>query len=100
MVLASDLMRMPVVSVCPETPVEEAIDRMLHNELSGVPVIDSDGTLVGMFSESDHVQNLTADRKKRVARMHDDGADFDRRQCALSPRWPPCSSSTRFIACR
>jgi predicted transcriptional regulator len=36
-----------------ETPIGEAIDTILRQKISGAPVLDKDGALVGMLSEVD-----------------------------------------------
>ena len=48
----SEMMERAPVSVAPETPTLEAIDRMRSNGVSALPVV-SDGKLVGLVSETD-----------------------------------------------
>ena len=43
---ASDVMSSRVVSIAPEATVLEAIELMLENRISGLPVIDRAGALV------------------------------------------------------
>jgi CBS domain-containing protein len=50
---ASDVMTRNVVSVRPDTPVAEAIRTMLDNQISGLPVIDEAGGMVGILTEGD-----------------------------------------------
>src|SRR5215472_13752857 len=50
---AADIMTRTVLSAGPETPVAEAIGLMLHNSVSGLPVIDDVGQLVGILTEGD-----------------------------------------------
>jgi len=50
---AADVMTCDVLSVMPDTPVAEAIRLMLDNHVSGLPVIDEAGQLVGILSEGD-----------------------------------------------
>jgi CBS domain-containing protein len=45
-----------VVSVAPDAPLTEAMQLMLHNGISGLPVLDRDGTLVGIITESDFLR--------------------------------------------
>jgi len=51
-------MRLPVIKVGPQTKVEEAVDLLLKHDLSGLPVTDEEGHLLGMFSELDQMTHL------------------------------------------
>ena len=50
---ASDVMTREILSVGPDTTVAEAIRTMLDNRISGLPVIDEAGRLVGILTEGD-----------------------------------------------
>lgn len=50
---ASDVMTTKVVTVSPDHSVRHAAKIMLDNHVSGLPVIDDDGLLVGIISEGD-----------------------------------------------
>ena len=50
---AKDIMTKEVVNVRRDTPVEEALELMLSCEISGVPVVEKDMTLVGIITEKD-----------------------------------------------
>jgi CBS domain-containing protein len=53
MLTANDVMTTTVVTVSPETPVPE-VARLLHERgISGVPVVDPGGTVIGIVSEGD-----------------------------------------------
>ncbi len=51
--LAKDVMTEKVVTLTPEDTVKEAAKVLVDNHISGAPVVDSDGKLVGLISESD-----------------------------------------------
>src|SRR5271166_1945913 len=53
---AGDLMTRDVAVVHPETPLLEAVRLMAHRKISGVPVVDPSGAIVGMLSEGDLVR--------------------------------------------
>ena len=40
-------------AISPEATIGEAADVMLTNRISGLPVVDAQGTLVGIITESD-----------------------------------------------
>jgi CBS domain-containing protein len=48
----------PVITAAPETTVKDAAALMAEHRVSGVPVVDRDGRLVGVVSESDIVQRI------------------------------------------
>ena len=50
---AADVMTRTILSAGPETPIAEAIGLMLDNRVSGLPVIDEVGQLVGILTEGD-----------------------------------------------
>ena len=50
---ARDVMTKPVIWITPKAKLGEAIDLMLKSRLSGLPVVDAGGHLVGMLSEGD-----------------------------------------------
>ena len=53
---AHQIMTRNVITVLPETPILEAAHKMLENHVSGLPVLDASGRLVGVVSESDFLQ--------------------------------------------
>ncbi|KRT77396.1 MAG: hypothetical protein XU14_C0013G0006 [Armatimonadetes bacterium CSP1-3] len=50
---AKEIMSSPVLTVAPETPVRDAVQLMLGNHVSGLPVVDARGHLVGVITEAD-----------------------------------------------
>jgi CBS domain-containing protein len=53
---AHQIMTRRVVTVSPETTVVEAAELMLRNRISGLPVVDGEGKLVGIVSEGDFLR--------------------------------------------
>ena len=58
---AADIMSPLVVTLTPEDDIYSAMRTLLKKRLSGAPVIDRQGTLVGMLSEKDCLRILTAE---------------------------------------
>jgi CBS-domain-containing membrane protein len=52
-IVASDIMTRDVAVVYPETTLLDALKLMASRRVSGLPVVDEHGTLVGMMSEGD-----------------------------------------------
>jgi CBS domain-containing protein len=50
---AADLMSQEVISINPDADIREAARVMVENDISGLPVINADGQLVGMITERD-----------------------------------------------
>lgn len=50
---AADVMTREVATVTPDTPLTGVADMLLARRISGVPVVESDGRLVGILSEAD-----------------------------------------------
>jgi CBS domain-containing protein len=53
MLKARDIMTTDVVYVKRNTPIYEAMELMRKNDITGVPVVEDDMTLVGMLTEKD-----------------------------------------------
>ena len=49
----ADYMTREVVTVQPDVPVSEVIVLLLKHKISGMPVVDQDGQVVGILSERD-----------------------------------------------
>jgi CBS domain-containing protein len=66
---AADIMTFGAASIRPDAPIEQAARLMLQHRISGLPVIDNNGALVGIVTEGD------------LLRRQHGGTDRDR------PRW-------------
>ena len=53
MLKAKDIMVKKVITVKKETPIYEALELMAKHDISGMPVVKDDKTLVGILSEKD-----------------------------------------------
>ena len=53
MLQAKDVMTKQVVCIKRDTPIFEAIKLMANNNITGIPVVEDDLTLIGMLSEQD-----------------------------------------------
>jgi len=61
-----DIMSTRVVSIAPDANVLEAVRLMLQNHISGLPVIDRSGALVGVVTEGDFLRRSeTGSERKR-----------------------------------
>ena len=62
---ARDVMTKAVVTVTPETPIGKIASLLLEKRISGVPVVDETGSLIGMVTEGDLLKSNAPDREKR-----------------------------------
>jgi CBS domain-containing protein len=53
---AHQIMTRPVISVSPESTIVDAANTMLQKHVSGLPVLDATGKLVGIISEGDFIR--------------------------------------------
>lgn len=53
MLKAKDIMTKDVISVRTDTPIFDAIELLVKNQITGMPVVKEDMTLVGMLTEKD-----------------------------------------------
>jgi CBS-domain-containing membrane protein len=65
---AADLMTSFVVTAQPDATIEYAAQLMLQYRISGLPVTDSDGTVLGVVTESDLLRRAETGTEKRHAR--------------------------------
>ena len=62
---ARDVMTTAVVTASPDTPMREIAELLLKHGISAVPVVDSDGAVIGMVSEGDLLRASAEDRAAR-----------------------------------
>ena len=65
---AHQIMTRPVITVTPETPIVEAANIMLQRHVSGLPVVDGSGKLVGIVSEGDFMRRSEIGTQRRRGR--------------------------------
>jgi CBS domain-containing protein len=65
---AVDVMTTGVISVQPDASIGEVAKLMLERRISGLPVIDGAGKLVGIVSEGDLLRRVEADTERRRPR--------------------------------
>jgi len=61
LVKAEDIMTKQVIAVTPDTLLTETARKMASANISGVPVIDTDQTVVGIISEKDFLKKMAAE---------------------------------------
>lgn len=64
-----DLMTTTVITIGPEASLKEAARRMVEAGISGLPVTDDSGALIGMITEADFVKSESGRRAAKRARL-------------------------------
>jgi CBS domain-containing protein len=66
-----DVMTTDVVTVAPDTPLRDVARLLTNHGVSGLPVLDRRGEIVGVISEADLMSSLKAPRERpgRLARL-------------------------------
>jgi len=65
---AHQIMTRPVITVTPETTIIEAANTMLQKHISGLPVVDAAGKLVGIVSEGDFIRRSEIGTQRKRGR--------------------------------
>ena len=66
---AHQLMTRRVISVAPDSSIVEAAKLMLKNHVSGLPVVDDEGTIVGIVSEGDFLRRSEIGTPRKRGRL-------------------------------
>ncbi len=75
---AYEIMTPQVITVTPETSVSDAARLMLRHHISGLPVLDAKGRLIGIVSEGDFLRRAETGTQRRRSRWLSYLAGVDR----------------------
>ena len=85
MLSAKDIMTTQVICIHKDTPIYEAVDLMVTNSITGIPVIENDSMLVGILSEQDVLrlfQTYEKEKDKTVSEfMTQPAIHFEEDEC-------------------
>jgi CBS domain-containing protein len=70
--IARDLMTAPAIACREEAFFEEVVETLAERDISGMPVVDSRGTVVGVISERDLAHALGGPMVRLALRRHND----------------------------
>src|SRR5690242_16471139 len=84
---AHQIMTRRIITVHPDTTIVDAANSMLRQHVSGLPVVNAEGKLVGIISEGDFIRRAEIGTQRRRARClkfllgaGTDASDFVREQ--------------------
>ena len=66
--LARQIMTQHVITISADAPIADAVDAMLRHHVSGLPVVDASGDLVGIVSEGDFIRRAEIGTQKKRGR--------------------------------
>lgn len=56
----ADIMTSPAIALAPDMTVMEAASILIEHKISGAPVVDEEGNLIGLLSEFDCIEDVAA----------------------------------------
>ncbi|MFB3919734.1 hypothetical protein BU251_07075 [Candidatus Velamenicoccus archaeovorus] len=65
----SEIMTREVRTLSSDTPAVEALKHLFENKISGLPVVDGEGRLIGMFTEKDILRAILPSYVSQVGRF-------------------------------
>ena len=68
MTTAAEIMTRSVITIHPDASIADAVQLMLGQRISGLPVVDADGTLVGVLTEGDLLRRFETGTEKHRPR--------------------------------
>jgi len=71
MIAPKDIMTKDVITVKTDTPIYEAMELVAKYDISGLPVVDDDMTLVGVLSEKDVINLLYVSERREEKTVRD-----------------------------
>ena len=71
MLKAKDIMTKNVISLEKETPISQALKVLFDNNISSIPVVEEDNTLVGILSERDLLKLFGKEEKSKSKKVDD-----------------------------
>ena len=69
MLTVRDVMTTTVISVHPSDPISDVAQVLVDRQISGVPVVDDHGTVLGVVSEADYLLKESGAERDQVSRM-------------------------------
>lgn len=66
---AHQIMTRPVITISPDASILDAANLMLQRHISGLPVVDAAGKLVGIISEGDFIRRSEIGTQRRRSRF-------------------------------
>jgi CBS domain-containing protein len=95
---AIDVMTVNVITVDPDTSVQEVAQLLSERGISGVPVVDAADRLVGIVSEGDLLHRVETGTERRPERLTGRRSSHGGWTRSDRPRSLPATTSSRMAA--
>jgi CBS domain-containing protein len=69
MLKASEVMTGNVITASPGMPIREAVQMMVSNHFSGLPVVDEEGRICGVLTEGDLLRRAELGTERKTSRL-------------------------------
>lgn len=68
--LAKEIMATEVLTVTPQSTTEEAVQLFVKHNITGVPVVDATGKMIGVCSEYDVIKSVAKKSNKGIRKLN------------------------------
>lgn len=92
---AREIMSTHLVNATTETTIEEALKILINNRITGLPVVDNKGKMIGVVSEYDILQQVAKNKNK--SNVYNEKINFTKKVDALKDDTPLKSILEEFI---
>jgi CBS domain-containing protein len=93
---AKDIMTTHLITIREGDSIEEALKVLVNHRVTGLPVVDAKGTMVGVISEYDIIRQLSS-HKKIQAQMFREKAEYSNKPFGLPESTPLADVVKHFI---
>lgn len=96
---AQDIMSTEIMSVSESSTVEEALKLLVNSKITGLPVVDKNGKMVGVYSDYDVIEHISQ-VKKIGPKAFQEPIRFSRKVQTVSLTTPLAKVMTLFVESR
>ncbi|MFY0601203.1 MAG: CBS domain-containing protein [Cyclobacteriaceae bacterium] len=94
----SDYMSSKLITFHPDQHMDQVIDKLLKNRISGAPVVNDDGDLVGVISEGDCMKEVVRGKYNNMPNLSGAVADhMSKNVISISPDMNIFDAANQFL---
>ena len=96
-----DYMSTKLITFHPDQPMDEVIETLLKNKISGGPVVDDEGALVGVISEGDCMKEVVKGKYDNMPSLSTRVSDrMSQKVISISPEMNIFEAADKFLSLR